>query len=186
MTGSDPGVPVDDDVAPDLLDGDDEAGCAEVGAAAGPDDPLAAVIEQDIAQVAKERDEYLDSLRRLKADFENYRKRIIKQQTEHLERAAEAIVRKLLDVLDTADLAAAHGAGAHDAAGQVAAKLHDVLAKEGLVRVDPAGRLFDPNHHEAVAHEDGDGEPEVIEVMRAGYLWKGRVLRPAMVKVKGR
>jgi molecular chaperone GrpE len=118
---------------------------------------------------------------RVQADFENYKKRILKQQTEHLERAAEALVDKLLPVLDAFDLARAHGEGFE----QVQGALVEVLAKEGLERIDPIGEAFDPNEHDAVAHEEGDGEAEVSEVMRAGYRWKGRVLRPAMVKVKG-
>ena len=108
---------------------------------------------------------------------------MLKQQTETLERAAEALVEKLLEVLDTVDLARSHGEGRR--IEPVAAKLAEVLEKEGLERIDPVGQPFDPNEHEAVAHEPGDGEPEVVGVMRAGYRWKGRVLRPAMVKVKG-
>src|SRR2546429_39159 len=63
----------------------------------------------DVAMIARERDDFLDALKRLQADFENYKKRILKQQTEHLERAAESLVEKLLPVLDTVDLAIAHG-----------------------------------------------------------------------------
>ena len=138
-------------------------------------------LESDLDRLARERDEYRELAQRMQADFENYKKRILKQQTEHLERAAEALVEKLLPVLDTFDLARAHGEGLE----QVHAALVDVLAKEGLERIDPVGEPFDPNEHDAVAHEEGDGEAAVCEVMRAGYRWKGRVLRPAMVKVKG-
>jgi molecular chaperone GrpE len=130
-----------------------------------------------------ERDQYLDSLRRLQADFENYKKRVAKQQIDILERANEGLVLKILPVLDTADLAEAHGSG--DVA-QLRASLLDVLSKAGLERIDPDGGPFDPNLHDAVAHEPGDGgEQEVAEVLRAGYRWNGRVLRPAMVKVRG-
>jgi molecular chaperone GrpE len=138
-------------------------------------------VVDDIDRLARERDEYRELAQRIQADFENYKKRILKQQTEHLERAAEALVEKLLPVLDTFDLARAHGEGLD----QVHGALMDVLAKEGLERIDPAGQVFDPNEHDAVAHEAGDGDATVSEVMRAGYRWKGRVLRPAMVKVKG-
>jgi molecular chaperone GrpE len=138
-------------------------------------------LESDIGQLARERDEYRELAQRIQADFENYKKRILKQQTEHLERAAEALVGKLLPVLDTIDLARAHGEGLD----QVHAALLDVLSKEGLERIDPVGQGFDPNEHDAVAHEEGEGDATVSEVMRAGYRWKGRVLRPAMVKVKG-
>ena len=133
-----------------------------------------------VETVARERDGYLDDLRRLQAEFENFRKRSVKQQTDLLERAAENLVRELLPVLDVADLARAHGAD-----DQVGGALFDVLGKEGLERLDPVGEAFDPTEHDAVMHEEGDGEPEVLEVMRAGYRWRGRLLRPAMVKVKG-
>jgi molecular chaperone GrpE len=153
-----------------------------------------------LAALAKQRDEYLDALRRLQADFENYKKRVLKQQTEHLERAAEALVVKLLPILDALDLAVAHAGDDSPEAkvvAPIASSLVDVLEKEGLERIDPQGQAFDPNQHDAVMHEpqganggpeeheEGGGEPQVSGVMRAGYRWKGRVLRPAMVKVKG-
>ncbi len=137
-----------------------------------------------LIEVSLERDEYRDALIRLQADFENYKKRILKQQTEHLERAAEGLVEKLLPVLDAADLAVAHGGG--DDVKQISTALVATLEREGLERIDPSGGPFDPTLHDAVAHEPSDdGEQEVVEVMRAGYRWKGRVLRPAMVKVRG-
>ena len=145
----------------------------------------AAVAEDvdELAKVAAERDEYLDALRHLQADFENFRKRVHKEQASAADRGAEALVRELLPVLDAADLARAH-----DDSGSVQpvfSALTDALAKVGLERLDPQGEAFDPGEHEAVMHEPGDGAPEVLEVLRAGYRWKGRVLRPAMVKVKG-
>ena len=133
--------------------------------------------------VAQERDEYREALQRLQADFENYKKRVTKQTEELRERAAEGLVEKLLPVLDTADLALAHGGG--EDVKQMSAALFAVLEKEGLQKIDNAGEAFDPTLHDAVAHEPGDGEQEVSEVLRAGYLWRGRVLRPAMVKVRG-
>jgi len=144
---------------------------------------LEAQLLEDMDRLQSERNDYLDQLLRTRADFENYRKRILKQQTEHLERAAEGLVEKLLDVLDVFDAAMAHGQGFDQAYG----KLLAVLEKEGLERIDPAGATFDPNESDAVAHEDADGEagPVVSEVLRAGYRWKGRVVRPAMVKVRG-
>ena len=128
------------------------------------------------------------SLLRLQAEFDNYRKRVQRQQREILENAAASLVKKLLPVLDTADLALAHGGG--EDVKQVAGALFEILSKEGLERIDPEGQPFDPAHHDAVAHEPAEGQrgaemPEVSEVLRAGYLWKGRVLRPAMVKVRG-
>jgi molecular chaperone GrpE len=142
------------------------------------------VADAALADAEAQRDEYLDSLRRLQADFENYKKRVVKQQSDQLERANEGLVTKLLPVLDTADLAAAHG-GSEDL-GQIRGLLLDALAKEGLERIAAESVAFDPNLHDAVAHEPGEGgEQEVAEVLRAGYRWNGRVLRPAMVKVRG-
>jgi molecular chaperone GrpE len=136
---------------------------------------------EDMDRLQSERNDYLDQLLRTRADFDNYRKRIIKQQTDAQERAAELLVEKLLDVLDTFDMAVGHGQGYE----QVRDVLVHTLTKEGLERIDPAGEQFDPNEADAVAHEDGDGGPVVAEVLRPGYRWKGRVLRPAMVKVRG-
>ena len=140
-------------------------------------------LEVDLALLLKEREEYLALSRQLQADFENYKKRMLKQQTEQVERAAGLLVEKLLPVLDGFDLALAHGETGVEA---VYRSLVTVLESEGLERLDPVGKPFDPNEHEAVVHEDGEGEaPEVSEVLRAGYRWKGRLLRPAMVKVRG-
>ncbi len=182
----------------DREDSDEEV--REVGVIGAPVDAGSAVADDPtLAALATQRDEYLDALRRLQADFENYKKRVLKQQTEHLERAAEALVVKLLPVLDALDLAVAHAGDSPEGkvVAPIASSLVDVLEKEGLERIDPRGQPFDPTQHDAVMHEPqeagegpekhegGGGEPQVSDVMRAGYRWKGRVLRPAMVKVKG-
>ena len=93
-------------------------------------------------EVVRERDEYKDALLRLQAEFDNYRKRVQRQQTEIFENAAASLVKKLLPVLDTADLALAHGGG--EDVKQVAGALFDILSKEGLERIDPEGLPFDP------------------------------------------
>ena len=138
-----------------------------------------------LATTERERDEYLDRLQRLQADFENYKKRMQRQQADILERAGEDLASKLLPVLDTIDLARQHGAG--EGVDQIATALVDVLTKEGLERIDPVGEPFDPNEHEAVSHEPADdaSEPSVSGLMRAGYRWKGRLVRAAMVTVRG-
>jgi len=165
---------------------DDGGGGSEADARV---DEAAEAVEHDIdalATVEAERDEYLDSLRRLQADFENYKKRIQRQQAELSERAAEKLVESLLPALDAFDLAMAH-ADRDAGLETVYRSLADVLERSGLDRLDPAGEPFDPTEHDAVQHEEGGDSPspEVIEVLRAGYRWKGRVIRPAMVKVKG-
>ena len=142
---------------------------------------LEAQLLDDMDRLQSERNDYLDQLLRTRADFDNYRKRIVKQQSEHELRAAEALIEKLLEPIDTLDLAVTHGQGFEQARDM----LVNVLTKEGLERIDPVGKPFDPNESDAVAHEDGDSGPVVAEVLRPGYRWKGRVIRPAMVKVRG-
>ena len=136
---------------------------------------------EDLQRLHAEREDYLDQLLRTRADFENYRKRMLRQQGEILERATEELVARLLEVLDVFDAAVVHGQGFD----QAYARLVAVLAKEGLARIEPVGAPFDPNEADAVDHEAGENGPVVSEVLRPGYRWKGRVLRPAMVKVKG-
>jgi len=130
-----------------------------------------------------ERDEYRDTLQRVKAEFDNYRKRTAKEAGETRERAAAALVVQILPVLDACDAAVLHDA---TDVGPISKMLLETLAKEGLEPMIPEGQPFDPELHEAVLHEEGDGgESVVTESLRTGYLWKGRVLRPAMVKVRG-
>lgn len=141
------------------------------------------VLEDPLVALALERDEYLDALRRNQADFENYRKRAQREALEARAAGAASFAEKLIDVLDVIDYALDHDPS--DSVAQIASKLNDVLAKEGLTRIEAAGAPFDPEQHDAVLHEEGDGPAEVIEVLRSGWTWNGRVLRAAMVKVKG-
>lgn len=149
--------------------------------AAEPEKPLRASERATLKRLEKERGEYLEQLQRTRADFDNYRKRMLRQQGEHVERAAEALVEKLLPVLDNFDAAIAHGTGFE----QVQASLMATLQKEGLERIHPQDKPFDPTEADAVAHEHGEDGPVVAEVLRSGYRWKGRVVRPAMVRVRG-
>ncbi|MGB5757997.1 MAG: nucleotide exchange factor GrpE, partial [Acidimicrobiales bacterium] len=138
----------------------------------------------DLERVTTERDQYLDASRRLQAEFENYKKQVLKREVEARERANDSLVGELLPVLDAFDGAVANGA---EDMVPMRASFLDALGKHGLERIEPTDVPFDPNLHEAVMHEeatDTDG-PVVAEVMRAGYVWKGRVLRPAMVRTRG-
>jgi len=158
------------------------------------EEAAASELEADLArltQIESERDEYLDTLRRVQAEFENYRKRVIKEQTALVDRATSGLVEQLLPVLDSFELALKNldSVGSDDfesvrkGVELVYAELLGVLEKAGLSRIEAEGKPFDPNVHEAVMQEDGDGEPVVTDVLRTGYTLKGRVLRPAMVKV---
>jgi molecular chaperone GrpE len=157
---------------------DDADGSVEVT-----DDLQAAAdaLEVDLELLLAEREQYLDAYRRAQADFENYRKQAQKRQEDAVVRALGSFVEKLLPVLDACDAALAHGASEVE---PVLAALYGALGKEGLERIDPKGAPFDPAEAEAVLHEPGEGGDQVVsEVLRAGYRWRGRVLRPAMVKV---
>ena len=139
--------------------------------------------EVTLDDVMKERDEFKDIALRVQADFENYRKRAATQMNDELDRAVGKLVEILLPVLDACEAAVAHGV---EGVEQVWSSLIGALQKQGLEALDLAGKPFDPSLADAVMHEEGDGsEPVVLEVLRTGYLWKGRVLRAAMVKVKG-
>ena len=139
--------------------------------------------EVTVDDIMKERDEFKDIALRVQADFENYRKRAASQMGDELDRALGKLVEQLLPVLDACEAAVAHGV---EGVEQVWSSLIGALQKQGLEALDLAGKPFDPALADAVMHEEGDGsEPVVLEVLRTGYRWKGRVLRAAMVKVKG-
>jgi molecular chaperone GrpE len=123
---------------------------------------LEVLLSDDFARIAAERDEYLDSLQRLQADFNNFRKRTDRLQAELRDRANEVLLRRLMPVLDALDLALAHlGLGdappADEAAAsllQVNALLRDTLQREGLERIDSVGVPFDPTIHDATAMDE--------------------------------
>jgi molecular chaperone GrpE len=158
----------------DLSEAAASADVDEEGAPGAPDIDLPTAIAQ--------RDEYLALAKRVQADFENYKKRTTRLAAEQASIAAGRIVEALLPVLDACDAAIIHGV---EGVGPIHKALFDELAKHGLELVPTDDVPFDPNQHEAVMHEPGDGgEPHIVEVLRTGYRWQGRVLRAAMVKVK--
>ncbi|HEX8100287.1 MAG TPA: nucleotide exchange factor GrpE [Actinomycetota bacterium] len=129
-------------------------------------------------------------LQRMAADFDNYRKRVLKEQTRAVEMAAEPLVRRLLEVLDEFDLAfmAAEQKPDFDkflhGVELVYAKFSEILQGEGVDQIEAEGKPFDPALHEALMQSgDADGEPFVADVLRPGYTLRGRVIRPAGVKV---
>ena len=162
---------------------------ATVGEPEVPGEDEATQMLADLDALQRERDDLLGTSQRLQADFENYRKRILREQTVLVERASEGIVEQLLPVLDSFELALANLDGDTDierlrkGITLVHSELLGVLERAGLESIAAKGAPFDPNEHEAVMQDDGDGEPHVGEVLRTGWKLKGRVLRPAMVKV---
>src|SRR5438445_6430676 len=146
--------------------------------------------EAELEAAQRWAEECRHHLQRLKAEFDNYRKRVLKEQTRAVEMASEPLIRRLLEVLDEFDLALIAAERTPDferflhGVELVYAKLIDSLRAEGLERIDAAGRPFHPKLHEALLQSgEGDAEPVVADVFRQGYLLRGRVLRPAGVKV---
>jgi molecular chaperone GrpE len=174
-----------------LEDGEDagETGDTEVEPAAGeePDLEMDEVTALSVALEAtqRERDQYLDALRRLKAEFENSRKRQQRERVRILSMASERLVQELLPVLDNLDRALEAGGDIREGVQATRDQLAEVLAEEGLLPVASDGQPFDPNVHEAVMgqvseeHEEGT----IIQTFQRGYVLNGKPIRPAKVVV---
>jgi molecular chaperone GrpE len=135
--------------------------------------------------VSAERDQYLDSLRRLKAEFDNSRKRQERERARILESASEKLVQELLPVLDNLDRALESEGDIREGVRATRDQLADVLANEGLLPVASDGQPFDPNVHEAVMGQFSEDHEEgtVLQTFQRGYLLNGRAIRPAKVVV---
>ena len=150
--------------------------------------PTKAELEERLAEVEKERDEHLDDLKRVAAEFENYRKRVARDQASQAARAHERLVKELLPVLD--DLERALEAASEHEEGKleegvrlVQRELQEALGKEGLVEIETNGN-FDPHVHEALLSQPSEQDDgAILEVLQKGYRLGDRVLRPARVVV---
>jgi molecular chaperone GrpE len=150
-----------------------------------------AVVEEALVPLAEfeavsaERDQYLDSLRRLKAEFDNSRKRQERERARILESASEKLVQELLPVLDNLDRALESEGDIREGVRATRDQLADVLANEGLLPVASDGQPFDPNVHEAVMGQPSEDYEEgtVLQTFQRGYLLNGRAIRPAKVVV---
>jgi len=177
-----------------VSDETNDAAAADVedGAAEAPADTTAAdapVTVEDLVvaleAVTAERDQHLADLQRVSAEFQNFRKQTEKRNSDFAAQAGSRVAEALLPVLDACDAAAQQGVeGVEPIAGQ----LRGELERAGLQVIAEVDAPFDPNLHEAAMSEPGDAGqdgPIVAQVLRTGYAWNGRVLRAAMVKVKG-
>ena len=177
----DPAAPeTENDEAPEVVDGEsgvDEETVLDVDGFA--------VLAEELEATRLERDQYLDALRRLKAEFENSRKRQERERARILSMASERLVQELLPVLDNLDRALEAGGDIREGVQATREQLAEVLAEEGLLPVASDGQPFDPNVHDAVMgqpseeHEDGT----IIQTFQRGYLLNGKPIRPAKVVV---
>jgi molecular chaperone GrpE len=140
---------------------------------------------EELDAALRERDEYLDALRRLKAEFENSRKRQERERGRLLETASEKVVRELLPVLDNLDRALESEGDIRGGVQATRDQLADVLRNEGLLPVASDGQPFDPNVHEAVMGQPSEEHEEgtVLQTFQTGYLLNGKAIRPAKVVV---
>lgn len=145
----------------------------------------------ELSEAEARRDEYLDALQRARAEFDNFRKRTLREGAVQRLNGQADVMARLLDVLDDFDRTMDAIDGADDGlvtgVGLVRDKLAKTLADTGLERIDQVGVNFDPNQHEAVQQRPVDeptGQPVVVEIFRPGYRLGDRVLRAAMVVVE--
>ena len=150
-------------------------------------------LEEDdpMAGVQADLDRFRDLAMRTQADFENYKKRCAREKDDAIKYANSSLLERLLPIIDNFELglSAARGEGEQSPiyAGMnlVLKQINDFLTDNGLQPVDAIGRKFDPNLHEAIAHEPSDNVPEnhIIRQTRRGYRFKDRLLRPSSVVV---
>jgi molecular chaperone GrpE len=157
--------------------------------AAGPETAASA---EALRRLQVERDDLYDRLLRKQAEFENFKKRSERERAEHAQLALADLMKELLNVLDSFDLAIRNAAAAEDTAllrgfELIYKQLQDTLARFGLKAIETKGAQFDPNFHRAVTTKvAADAEDNaVIEELRKGYLLNGRLLRESWVAVKG-
>jgi len=145
-------------------------------------------LEEQVAALESERDEHLNDLKRVAAEFENYRKRVLRDQESLVARAHERLVKELLPVLDDLERALAAAEQHEEATLEEGVRLvHRELAaalqREGLAEIETNGR-FDPHVHEALLSQPSEAEEgSIIEVVQKGYALGDRVVRPARVVV---
>ena len=171
-----------DEDKPDELENEEEAAIVEEAAEGG---------RTELEQARGEAAEYLENLQRLKAEFENFRKRMLREQSEFLKFASQGVIGELLPVVDSFERALDHEVhGDHfddykKGMKLVYGQLLEALAKEGLSTVEPVGQPFDPNLHEAVMQEESEEHAEgaVVRVLEKGYILQDRIIRHAKVSV---
>ena len=146
------------------------------------DDERTEAVEEEV-DVARQRDEYLDALQRLKAEFDNYRKRVAREEAALVAHASERLVRELVPVLDDLERALAHEGDIEEGVRLIHRRLSEALTKEGLTEVETDG-TFDPHTQEALLSQPSEAEEgTVIQVLQKGYRLGDRVLRPARVVI---
>lgn len=143
-------------------------------------------IEEELAEKEKERDEWESKAKKVKADFENYKKKQDERKEKWQQRAEEELAEDLIQVMDNLEraiLSAEEDSTLVKGVKMVADQLYEELEKRGLERIDAEGEEFDPNLHKAVDTREHEEERKVLEQKRKGYMFEDKVLREAEVVV---
>jgi molecular chaperone GrpE len=147
---------------------------------------------EELEKKAKLSDEYLQLSKRLKADFENYKKRIEKERSEFLKYANEELIKDILPILDNLKRALASVEASHsnsesfiEGVRLIKKMFEDFLSEKGVRQIESLGTVFDPRLHEAVMQREDDKHPEgmIVEVVKEGYYLNEKVIVPAQVVV---
>ncbi len=168
--------------------GEEETGSNQEEGLTAPDEPS---LEDLLAEEKAKSEEYYNQMLRLQAEFENYRKRVIREKEDLIKYGGEQLIINLLPVMDSFDSALQTQSGDYEKLFEgiqmIAGQMFDILKKEGLEIIPTVGETFNPEIHEAVMKEESEEYPEntVIMELRRGYSYKGKVIRAAMVKVAG-
>ncbi len=168
--------------------GTGETSFGDAEAPPAPATPPAAAVHSELEDLTRQRDNYLQLAQRAKADFENYRKRMARENAAAVDRGMAKLAKELLPALDHLELALKAAAGHEDVVkgfAMVGGELQAALARVGIQAFSPKGEVFDPNEHEAMASQpvEGTDAGTVVEVYQSGYRINGAVLRPARVVV---
>jgi len=146
---------------------------------------------QQLAECSREKQEYFDKLLRLHAEFENFKKRGIKEKQQFVKFANEGLIYELINILDNFERAFDSAnkmndfKSLHQGVEMILKQIHQLLEKNGVKKIECLGKAFDPTHQEAIAHIETDKDPEntVVEEVQKGYLLEDKLIRPAVVKV---
>ena len=188
-------------IAPDTPDTLDDLVILESGPTAHelglelPEDPAEAqaLLLRELSEARQEAGEQLEMLQRVAADFDNYRRRVERDQVENVERASQRVIESLLPTLDVFDAATMLEPQTPpeekmlEGMLSTRAQLLETLEREGFAPIPAVGEPFDPKVHEAVSgpgESEGEGELFVDVELRRGYVMRGRVIRPSLVSVK--
>lgn len=148
-------------------------------------------VKKELEQEKTKSQDYLNKLKYLQADFENYRKRVERDHREQIQFGNEGLIQNLLSILDELELAVEACKKTQDTKNvaegieMVAENFKEILRKEGLEAIEAKDKMYDATKHEAVANVLDNTKPEgtIIDEIRKGFMLKGKVIRPSMVKV---